>query len=97
MISRGLRRPLSFKHEAALAFAHFVARRYAKAIEFANMNASAPQNAFNALAIVAASCAFTGQMERVQETMIKIHGTSFATGRKADTESRLPNFGAVSI
>ena len=44
----------------AIAFAHFVARRYALAIEFADMNASAPQNAFNALAIVAACCAYYG-------------------------------------
>ncbi|HUP79063.1 MAG TPA: hypothetical protein VM260_10960, partial [Pirellula sp.] len=56
----------------AIAFAHFVARRYAQAIEFADMNASAPQNEFNALAIVAASCAFTGQMERAHQTMTKI-------------------------
>jgi TolB-like protein len=56
----------------AIAFAHFVARRYAKAIEFADMNASAPQNAFNALAIMAACCAFTGQTERAHETMTKL-------------------------
>jgi TolB-like protein len=56
----------------AIAFAHFVAHRYALAIEFADMNASAPQNAFNALAIVAACCAYLGQMDRAHETMKKI-------------------------
>ena len=56
----------------AIAFAHFVARRYAEAIEFADMNASAPQNAFIALATVAACCAFTGQMERAHETMMTL-------------------------
>ena len=53
----------------AIAFAHFVARRYAQAIEFADMNASAPQNAFIALATVAACSAYIGQMDRAHETM----------------------------
>jgi TolB-like protein len=56
----------------AIAFAHFVARRYAEAIEFADMNASAPQNAFIALATVAACCAFTGNMERAHESMMTL-------------------------
>lgn len=56
----------------AIAFAHFVARRYAKAIEFADMNASAPQNAFIALATVAACTAYLGQMGRAHETMITL-------------------------
>jgi TolB-like protein/DNA-binding SARP family transcriptional activator len=53
----------------ALAFAHFVAGRYAEAIDYADMNASAPQNAFIALATVAACSAFMGQMDRAHETM----------------------------
>jgi hypothetical protein len=56
----------------AIAFAHFVAHRYAEAIELADMNASAPQNAFIALATVAACCAFTGKMERAHETMFTL-------------------------
>jgi tetratricopeptide (TPR) repeat protein len=53
----------------AIAFAHFVAHRYAEALELADINASAPQNAFIALATVAACSAYTGQMDRARVTM----------------------------
>ena len=56
----------------AIAFAHFVARRYAEAIDSADMHASAPQNAFIAFATVAACSAYLGQMDRAHETMTKI-------------------------
>ena len=56
----------------AIAFAHFVAGRYAEAIDLADMNASAPQNAFIALATVAACSAFTGKMDRAHETMMTL-------------------------
>jgi tetratricopeptide (TPR) repeat protein len=81
--------PNLFSMRRAIAFAHFIAGRYQEALSAADIVMKSPQNAFIAMATVAASAALLGRQQDAESAFSQLRASE-PTLRLANLRERFP-------